>query len=106
LAIGAPTEVARSPVGLGAGQLDVLRVVDAVAAHQRHCETGRLHLLRQRPGLRVLAAVVDRLRRGGGFTLADRRRVLVIVGVDRLGRDDGAAGGLNSLAKASTRPWP
>src|SRR4051794_3508648 len=76
-------------VGLGTSELDVGVVVDAVAAHQRDVQTGSLHLLRQRAGLRVLAAVVDGLRTGW-LDLADDAREVLVTRVDLLVRGDGA----------------
>ena len=84
-------------IGGGTRELDERRVVDAVATHERDVETRGLHLLRERPGLRVLTAV-DRLGLGRS-DLGDDRAVVGLVRVDRLGGDDGAAAGLEGLVK-------
>ena len=93
-------------VTVAATELDVGRVEDAVTTHERDGESAGGELCGERPGLRVLTAVVDELgvRRGDR---ADDGGVVLLVRVDHLGDGDLSRRALsNSSANTATRPAP
>ena len=106
--VGAPTEVEKVTIAGRRGELDELRVVDAVATHERDVEAVALHLLREGTRLRVLTAVVDSLW-GGRLDGCDDGAVVLrgVVRVDRLGGDDLAAtlGELGREGLDEAWPW-